>query len=125
MREDQLSPQLGRLIDAARSALAGCPLGREAVALVAEDGRIFTGCGGAEWAAGACGAAEAALKAFAAADARSIDAAALAANSPDESFFPCPGCHAALSRLDPDLPLVIRQLGRWIILPLSSLREQS
>ncbi|HLA82169.1 MAG TPA: cytidine deaminase [Thermoleophilia bacterium] len=123
MREDQLSPTLGRLIDAAKAALsAGAAPDEpaEAVALLAESGAIFTGRSAGNPSAGGCRAAHIALGAHVAAGGGQIDAAALAAHPSRESVFPCEECLGALTELDPDLPLVVKQLGRWVLLPVST-----
>jgi hypothetical protein len=128
MREDQLSPLLGRLIDSAKAALPHVEdpgrLG-EAVALLTESGAIFTGCSGAGPAAATCGAAEAALHEWRKAGNGSIDAAALASHPSLDSVFPCSECGRLLGDIDPELPLVVKQRGRWVLMPLSAVRGAS
>lgn len=128
MREDQLSPQLGRLIDAAKAALPGPgPAGRpaEAVALLTESGAIYTGCSIGEGSPGGCRAAALALADYRAALGGHIDAAAFAMDLPEDSVFPCPECRRELCGIDPELPLLIRQLGRWVLLPISAVCKAS
>jgi hypothetical protein len=129
MREDQLSPLLGRLIDAAKAAVpqtgdrAGHP--SEAVALLTDSGAIYTGRSGGGPAGAACGAAEAALDDWRRAGTGSIDAAALAGDPACESVFPCAECGRLLAGIDPELPLVLKQRGRWVLAPLSAVRGAS
>ena len=123
MHEDQLSPTLGRLIDAAKAALPGAATSdepAEAIALLAESGAISTGRSAGNSSTGGCRAAYIALGAHLAAGGGQIDAAALAAHPSRESVFPCEACLGALTELDPDLPLVVKQLGRWVLLPVST-----
>jgi hypothetical protein len=122
VRDDQLSPQLGRLIDAAKNALPdfrACG-SYEAVALLTETGAVFTG-RSAAWEEESA-AVEAALKGYREADAGDIDAAAFAVNASVESVAIPAGCRRVLEGIDPDLPILVKQLGRWVILPLSSLQ---
>jgi len=128
MREDQLSPQLGRLIDAAKAALPEPGLGgrpAEAVALLTESGAIYTGCSSEEDSSGGCRAAELALADYRAALGGPIDAAAFAVNLPEDSVLPCLECRRELCGIDPELPLVIKRLGRWVLLPISAVCEAS
>jgi hypothetical protein len=128
VREEQLSPQLGRLIDAAKAALptAGrAGLEAEAVALLTESGVIYTGCSTGDPSSGGCRAAVLALADHRAAGGGDIDAAAFALSVPADSVFPCPGCRRALAGIDPELPLAIRQRGRWVLVPLSAVPETS
>lgn len=122
MREDQLSPLLGRLIDAAKRALPelGVSGPQQVVALLTESGAIFTGCAAVDG-GGQVSAAEDALAAWRDAGAGDIDAAAVAVNFPSEHVNPGSKCRGVLAEIDPDLPLVIKQRGRWVIVPLSSL----
>ncbi len=127
MREDQLSPQLGRLIDAAKDALPAPGLSDhavEAVALLTESGAIFTGCSAGDISSGGCHAAASALTEHGAAGGGDIDAAALALNLPSDSVVPCPECLRELAAVDPELPLLIKQLGRWVFVPISALGEK-
>ena len=128
MREEQLSPQLGRLIDAAKGALPAAgssSLSAEAVALLTESGAIYTGCSAGDSSSGRCGAAALALAGHRAAGGDGIDAAALALSLPTDSAFPCPDCRRVLTEIDPELPLAVRQRGRWVLLPLSAVCEES
>jgi cytidine deaminase len=127
LREDQLSPQIGRLIDAAKAALpaSGSSVPAAAVALLTESGAIYTGCFTGEASSGGCRAAALALADHRASLGGDIDAAALAVNLPSDSVFPCPECRRELTAIDPELPLVIKQLGRWVLLPISAVGEAS
>ena len=126
MREEQLSPQLGRLIDAAKGALPDAePAGRpvEAVALLTESGVIYTGCSTGDSSSGGCGAAALALAHHRAAGGGDIDAAAFALSLPADSVYPCSECRCALAEIDPELAVAIRQRGRWVLVPLSAVSE--
>ncbi len=124
MDEDRLTPQLGRLIDAvkvaARRAASGAP-GAEAVALLAEDGTVFAGSaeqGGTGIETSAAGAAR---RAALASGHEKIEAAAVAVDEPGETILPSAASRAILALIDPDLPLVFKQRGRWVMFPLSQL----
>lgn len=126
MREDRLSPVMGRLIDSVKMLLAEIPAGEaqaEAIALLTEDGSIFAGVAVIDPSEGCCDAAEVALAAWEKAGAAGIDAAAVAVSPEEDSVVPCPECAAALAAVDPDLPMVVRRLGRWVFVPLSSLED--
>ncbi len=127
MHEDRLSPPLGRLIDAVRTALAdvpgeGTPL--EAVALLMDDGTILAKASAVDPETGCCAAAESVLEICGKSTFGGIDAAAVAVGTGADNVVPCARCRAALERVDADLPLVVKQLGRWVLLPLSSVDEQ-
>jgi hypothetical protein len=67
-------------------------------------------------------AAEAALVSARRAGCAEILAAAVAvADDPAETVFPSDGSRQALAGIDPDLPLVVKQQGRWVLLLLSQL----
>jgi hypothetical protein len=44
------------------------------------------------------------------------------AHDPSESVSPSATTYAVLAGLDPELPVVIKQMGRWVVLPLSRLQ---
>jgi hypothetical protein len=136
--EDRLSPQLGRLIDEAKAAarlLDGTAPDAEGVALLMEDGAVHSGAssrldvdGAAEKAvvdtthSHPC-AADLALEQARAGGDREILAAAVAApHDPSETVFPGAGSYACLTEVDPELPLVLKQRGRWVVIPLSRVR---
>lgn len=128
MHEDQLSPRLGRLIDSAKNELSKAEedgAAAQVVALLVEDGSIIARSSRIDTETGECGAAESALAAYRHGRGGEIDAAAIAAYPHEESVFPCTRCRDSLAEIDPDLPLVIMQAGRWVFLPLSSLCETS
>ncbi len=121
MREDQLSPELGRLIDAAKAAAGRSDAGTrtEAVALLTEDVSVFVGCTSGA-APGTCRAAEEALAAWRAAGGDQILAAAVASGDATlQDVEPCPSCLAALAAVDPYLGLVVKRKGRWVLVSLS------
>ena len=128
MDDDRLSPELGRLIDTVKAAArAAGPAGRvEAVALLTATGDIHrsgTAQGPAgRGAGGGCSAARDAVSAWGEAGGEDILAAALAwIDGTAEDALPCRSCREALGALDPDLPLVIKRKGRWVVVPLSGL----
>ncbi|MFH0917220.1 MAG: hypothetical protein V1912_12360 [bacterium] len=126
MHEDRLSPELGRLIDAAKAAAARVAPSRgrvEGVAVLTATGAMYAGHAVDDDAAAPSGsAAEAALSsARRAGDGEVLAAAVAVANDPAESVFPSPDSRRSLAEIDPHLPLVVKQLGRWVMLPLSQL----
>ena len=85
-------------------------------------GAVYAGYVGDDPAAESRCAAESALTAARRAGDREVLAAAVAvANDRAESVFPSADCSRLLAEIDPDLPLVAKQLGRWVMLPLSRL----
>lgn len=116
MDEDLLSPQLGRLIDAAKAASmqAGpAAAAAEGVALLATDGSVYCGSG-----------AQMALASARRAGTTEILAAAVAiTNDPGATVLPGAESRACLAAIDPDLPLVVKQLGRWVLMALSKLPD--
>ena len=128
MDEDRLSPELGRLIDQAKAAarLLGVEdPAIEAVALLTDEGDIYTGAtlgrGTADPAAGTAlapqSAAHLALERARAAGADEILAAAVAAPyRTEETVMPSTATYERLVGLDPGLPLVLKQHGRWVML---------
>jgi hypothetical protein len=129
MDEDRLSPELGRLIDQAKAAARS--LGRddpavEAVALLTDAGEIYSGAvlrsgttvdagGGPD--AGPRSAAHLALEKAQEAGAGEVLAAAVAAPfDPADTVLPSLLTHERLAGLDPELPLVLKQHGRWVML---------
>jgi hypothetical protein len=129
MHEDQLSPELGRLIDAAKTAAALVPASfprAEAVAVLTGTGAIHVGYVGDDPKVTSRCAAESALASARRAGDSNVRAAAVAvANDPTESVLPSTDSSRALADVDPDLPLVVKQLGRWVRLPLSRLSPQA
>jgi hypothetical protein len=124
MHEEQLSPELGRLIDAAKAAAARVDprLPRaEGVGLLTAAGQVHTGHAGEDPAASSRCAADSARAHVQSAGGGQVVAAAVAvANDPAESIFPSPGSRRSLAEIDSELPVVIKQLGRWVMLPLSA-----
>jgi hypothetical protein len=125
--EDMLSPLLGRLIDeakaAARTDMSPQPL--EAVALLLEDETIvsaYASLGGAD---PHSSAGDAALAKACGAGAQEVAAAAVALSGESrQSVFPSDETRRALVAVNADLPLVVKQRGRWIMKPISQLPLQ-
>jgi hypothetical protein len=125
VREDQLSPQLGRLIDAAKAAAARADPGiprAEGVALLTGNDKVYAGCAGTDRASPLLSAADLALASAHRAGEHEVLAAAVAVvNDLAESTLLSPECYRSLVAIDPELPLVIKQKGRWVLLELSQL----
>jgi hypothetical protein len=123
MDEDRLTPQMGRLIDRAKDAAlrVTSPGPRaEGIALLVGDGTVYAGYAGEDPALPQASAAENALASAQRAGCGEILAAAVAvANDPAETIFLSGGSRAVLAGIDPDLPLVVKQRGRWVLLLLS------
>jgi hypothetical protein len=121
---DKLSPRLGRLIDEAKAAArrAGPGVARaEGVALLTAADSLFVGYpdeAGSRFVA----AAEMALAAAREAGAEEILAAAVAVPSdPAGTVLPSTESRRVLAGVDPDLQIVFKQRGRWVMLPLSEI----
>jgi hypothetical protein len=127
--EDRLSPQLGRLIDAAKAAaLRAAPAAprAEGIALLTGTESVHSGHAGADLAHPLASAAEAALAAARRVGDEDIVAAAVAvSNDSADTVFPSAESHRCLAGLDPDLPVVVKQRGRWVLLLLSELPSPS
>ena len=125
MHEDQLSPQLGRLIDAAKAAAARVGSGvqrAEGVALLTGNETVHTGWAVADPASPLPSAADVALASVRRACDDDVLAAAVAvANDLAETTLLSLECYRCLVAIDRELPLVIKQQGRWVVLSLSRL----
>jgi ribosomal-protein-alanine N-acetyltransferase len=134
LNHGHLTPQLGRLIDEAKAAAAraadaksgtvekgtGRSQPSEGVALLLADGSMRVAPGGASGAGQE--PAMAALAEVQQIGGGEISAAAVAvANDRAETANPCPRTRSALASVDPDLPLVVKQQGRWVLVSLSNL----
>ena len=138
MHEERLSPQLGRLIDAAKAAAAQVDPTlppTEVVALLTSSGAVYMGqtgrpapaeqAGEAEQIAGdhpeaSVPAAEAArVLARAAGEDEVLVAVIAVTGDASQSVSPSPATCHSLAELDPELPVVLKQKGRWVMLPLS------
>ncbi len=137
MDEDRLTPKLGRLIDAAKAAARGTA--REA----APDGGGAAGQGGAAepgrspdvraegWAVlgldGAVypGGTVAAASAAAAAGHTEPEAAAFAVvGEAGDTLLPRAGWRAGMGDADPELPVAVKYLGRWVLVTLGEIPEE-
>jgi len=120
LAEDRLSPDLGRLIDRAKAAVGS--LGTESaeaegVALLVESGDIYSGATddrGGQSADG--GAVHRALKQAEAAGPSEVLAAAVAAPfDRSETVLPSAESHRLLAEIDPELPVIVKKYGRWVM----------
>lgn len=125
MDEDRLTPRLGRLIDAAKAAAraglvratlgddgtgGGAPPRGEGWAVLGEDGEVFVGL----WLAATLDAAVH--------SGTSPQAAAFAlAGESDDTQLPAGGWRTALAGADPHLPVVVKHLGRWVVVTLEEI----
>lgn len=127
MNEDQLSPLLGRLIDQAKAAAAQAvpgPGSTEGIALLLADETIVAAHGATGETGVSVSAAERAIAVAGAGEA--IEAAAVATTGPSaQTILPSEQSRRALEAVDPDLPLVVKYRGRWVVKSLSDLPERS
>jgi len=138
VHEERLSPQLGRLIDAAKAAAAQVDPTlppTEVVALLTSSGAVHTGQTGPAGAAEQAGQAEqiagdhpevpvsaaeaARARARAAREDEVLVAVIAVTGAASQSVSPSPATCRSLAELDPELPLVLKRKGRWVMLPLS------
>jgi hypothetical protein len=110
--EDRLSPELGRLIDAAKAvARQAAPSRAEGWAVLAADGNIYAGPDAA-----------AALDAVPGAGAPQLLAVAFAVvGDSADTLLPRGDWRRALAGLDPGLPVVVKYLGRWVVVTLAEI----
>jgi hypothetical protein len=128
--EDLMSSEMGRLIDAAKAAArdsagsvagepvapGGNPVRSEGWALLGRRGTVFTGPG-----LGAALAAAGAVDGLAHA-ASGITAAAFAvAGESGDTLLPRSGWCPAGSDIDPELPVAVKYLGRWVVVTLAEI----
>lgn len=125
MDEDRLSPQLGRLIDSAKEAARRSTASAsqaEGVALLSARECVYVGHAGEDPADPSVSAAEVALSlVHAAGDEEVVAAAIAAADDPSATVYPSAESHRCLAGLNPDLPVVVKQHGRWVLLLLSQI----
>ena len=112
--EDRLTPQLGRIIDAAKSAAggggSGAPARGEGWAVLGMDGKVYR----AVRLAAAVAAANAA--------GTEPEAAAFAVTGEQgETLLPRAGWRAGAERADPQLPVAVKYLGRWVLVSLAEI----
>jgi hypothetical protein len=124
MDETRLTPQLGRLIDEAKAAAKRAPgvSGAEGVALLTAKGTFCVGYPTGETGASPEGPAQMAVASARRSGRDEILAAAVAV--PDDrsgTVLPCPESRRVLAAIDPDLQIVFKHRGRWVMLPLSDL----
>jgi len=127
MDEDRLTPQMGRMIDQAKAAalrVTAPGMRAEGVALLTDDGSIYSGHPGEDPALPTASAAEAALACARRSGCADIVAAAIAvANDPAQTAFPSEGSREVLGGIDQDLPVVFKHHGRWVLHLLSELPD--
>jgi hypothetical protein len=133
MDEDRLTPRLGRLIDAAKSAARaaavpaaapsvggeapaaapaaeGGPLLPQGWAVLGEDGEVYTDLRLA-------GALAAAQRAGTSPEAASFAVAGVAG----DTVLPEEGWRSGVTEVDPHLPVVVKYLGRWVVVTLEEI----
>lgn len=129
MHEERLSPELGRLIDAAKAvAVQADPAraGMEVVGVLASSGQVYATLGGEAGSGPVPTAAESAVAlARAAEDDEVLTAVVTLAHDGSESVTPSLATCRTLGELDSELPVVIKQRGRWVVLPVSQLKPKA
>jgi len=124
MSEEQLTPQMGRLIDAAKAAAQVGPTlpKAEGVALLTSAHAVYVGRACWDVLVPRASAADVALAAARrAGDEQVLVAAVAVAGDASETIPLSPASSRSLAGIDPDLPIVTKQRGRWVVLPLSRL----
>jgi hypothetical protein len=117
MDEDRLTPQLGRLIDAAK-AEAGGTAPADAAATARNEGWAVLGLDGSVHPGRTLGAAIAA----AAVVSTQPEAAAFAvAGEAGETVLPAGGWREGAEDADPELPVAVKYLGRWVVVTLGEI----
>lgn len=114
MDEDRLTPELGRLIDAAKTAArdaAGAAASRgEGWAVLGLDKKVYAG------------ARLAAATGEAVAAGTEPEAAAFAViGESSETLLPGAGWRKGAEGADPELPVVAKYLGRWVLVTLGEI----
>jgi cytidine deaminase len=133
VHEEELSPQLGRLIDRVKTLAkraeseeaGGRSFSWEFAAVLGVSGQVYSGesITGVESGGGRCAAEEAVGSADEAGEEEILAIALLAADGRSFST-PCPECRRFLSELNPELATVTLRRGRWVLLPLSALESE-
>ena len=125
MDEDRLSPRLGRLIDEAKAAArrAGLEVAHaEGVALLTAADSVYVGYADGEAGSRFVAAAQMALAAAQEAAGEEILAVAVASPSdPADTVLPSAESLGILAGVDPDLQVVFKQRGRWVMVSLSEI----
>jgi hypothetical protein len=128
--EDLMSPEMGRLIDAAKAAARdsagraagepgtpeGTPVRSEGWAVLGRDGAVFTGPG-----LGAALAAAGARDGQAGAGSVITAAAFAVAGESGDTLLPQRGWCPAGSDIDPEVPVAVKYLGRWVVVTLAEI----
>lgn len=127
MHEERLSPELGRLIDATKAAAGRAGpdrAGTEVVGLLMSTGRVYAACADEVGPEAPVGAVESVLAlARAEGDNEVLTAAVALAHDFSESVSPSPVTCRSLAEIDAELPVVIKRMGRWVVLPLSRVQS--
>ena len=125
MHEERLSPELGRLIDAAKITATRVDPTRartEVVGLLVSTGAVYAAHADEDCSGTSASAAESALNlARAAGESEVLTAVVTLAHDASDSVSPSHATCRSLAELDPELPVVIKQKGRWVMLPVSRL----
>jgi hypothetical protein len=117
MDEDRLTPRLGRLIDAAKAAAgetvpAGAAVGprSEGWAVLGLDDNVHAG-----------RSLAAAIAAATAARTQPEAAAFAVAGEAGETLLPAAGWPDGAEDADPELPVAVKYLGRWVVVTLGEI----
>ena len=117
MDEDRLTPKLGRLIDAAKAAAGGvAPTGavpaarNQGWAVLGLDGNVYPG-----------RSLAAAIAAAAAAHTQPEAAAFAVGGESGETLLPAGAWRDGAEGADPELPVVVKYLGRWVVVTLGEI----
>jgi hypothetical protein len=127
VHEERLSPELGRLIDAAKDAATRVDptkAGTEVVGVLVSTGAVYAAHADEDQSGSRLSAVESVLALALAEGQDEVLAAVVAlAHDTSESVSPSPATCSCLAEVDPELPVVLKQRGRWVMLPLSQIRS--
>jgi hypothetical protein len=117
MDEDRLTPQLGRLIDVAKAAAGGAAAVRAAGGARSQGWAVL----GLDRNVHAGPSLAAAIAAATAARTRPEAAAFAVAGEEGETLLPTGGWREGAEDADPELPVVVKYLGRWVVVTLGEI----
>ena len=117
--EDRLTPELGRLIDAAKAAageVIAAASGEDQAAAPCAEGWAWLGANKAVYAGRDPATALAAART---AGAEPLAAAFAVVGDPADTLLPHGDWRGAMSDVDPETPIVVKYLGRWVMVTLA------